>query len=186
MLYTTEFFELVKRHLNPGGVVTLFVQLYESNTEAVKSEIGTFFNVFPHGMVFGNTYNGMGYDLVLLGQVEPTRIDLDEMERRLKRPGIRPLAKSLAAIGMSSASDLFATFAGQGPEFRGLAGRRRDQSRSATLRLQYLAGRGLNLYRADRIYAEMLRHSKEPDGIFTGSAELEKALLQKIRSRGGG
>ena len=32
MLYTTEFFELVKRHLNPGGVVTLFVQLYESNT----------------------------------------------------------------------------------------------------------------------------------------------------------
>src|SRR5262249_27506427 len=39
MLYTREFFELVKQHLNPGGVVTLFVQLYESNTEAVKSEI---------------------------------------------------------------------------------------------------------------------------------------------------
>jgi spermidine synthase len=117
MLYTTEFFELVKRHLNPGGVVTLFVQLYESNTEAVKSEIGTFFKVFPHGMVFGNTYNGMGYDLVLLGQVEPTRIDLDDMERRLKRPEYAPVAKSLAAIGMFSAVDLFATFAGQGPDF---------------------------------------------------------------------
>ena len=130
MLYTTEFFELVKRHLNPGGVVTLFVQLYESNTEAVKSEIGTFFKVFPHGMVFGNTYNGMGYDLVLLGQVEPTRIDLDEMERRLKRPEYAPVAKSLAAIGMSSAVDLFATFAGQAPDFAAVAGRRRDQSRS--------------------------------------------------------
>ena len=32
MLYTKEFFEVVKAHLNPGGVVTLFVQLYESNT----------------------------------------------------------------------------------------------------------------------------------------------------------
>ncbi len=30
-LYTQEFFEVVKQHLNPGGVVTLFVQLYESN-----------------------------------------------------------------------------------------------------------------------------------------------------------
>src|SRR5262245_44840059 len=39
MLYTREFFEMVKQHLNPGGVVTLFVQLYESNEEAVKSEI---------------------------------------------------------------------------------------------------------------------------------------------------
>ena len=30
-LYTREFFEEVKEHLNPGGVMTLFVQLYESN-----------------------------------------------------------------------------------------------------------------------------------------------------------
>ena len=89
MLYTREFFEDVKAHLNPGGVVTLFVQLYESNTDAVKSEIGTFFEAFPNGMVFGNTNNGVGYDLVLFGQVEPTKIDLDVIEARLKQPGIR-------------------------------------------------------------------------------------------------
>jgi hypothetical protein len=47
MLYTREFFQVVKEHLNPGGVVTLFVQLYESNTEAVKSEIATLAQVFP-------------------------------------------------------------------------------------------------------------------------------------------
>ena len=68
MLYSREFFDLVKRRLNPGGVVTLFVQLYSSNEEAVKSEIATFFEAFPNGIVFGNTYNGAGYDLVLLGQ----------------------------------------------------------------------------------------------------------------------
>ena len=58
MLYTREFFELVKKHLNPGGAVTLFVQLYESNTDAVKSEIGTFMEAFPNGVVWGNTNNG--------------------------------------------------------------------------------------------------------------------------------
>src|SRR5438477_2469140 len=67
-LYTKEFFEAAKAHLNPGGVFTLFVQLYESNTEAVKSEIGTFFEAFPNGVLWGNTNNGQGYDLVLLGQ----------------------------------------------------------------------------------------------------------------------
>ena len=36
-LYTREFWELAKSHLNPGGVVTVFVQLYESGTAAVKS-----------------------------------------------------------------------------------------------------------------------------------------------------
>ena len=66
MLYTAEFFQLAKQHLNPGGVVTLFVQLYESNTEAVKSEIATFFEAFPHGFILGNTQNGRGYDVVLV------------------------------------------------------------------------------------------------------------------------
>ena len=51
MLYTSEFFDIVKAHLNPGGAITLFVQLYESNTEAVKSEIATFFRAFPNGVV---------------------------------------------------------------------------------------------------------------------------------------
>ena len=46
-LYTREFFEAARDHLNPGGVVTLFVQLYDSSPESIKSEIGTFFDVFP-------------------------------------------------------------------------------------------------------------------------------------------
>ncbi|MBS1818598.1 MAG: fused MFS/spermidine synthase [Acidobacteria bacterium] len=49
-LYTREFFDLAKAHLNPGGVMTLYVQLFESSPEAVKSEIATFFQSFPHGL----------------------------------------------------------------------------------------------------------------------------------------
>src|SRR5262249_49707473 len=35
-LYTKEYFELVKKRLNPGGVVTQWVPLYESNSAVVK------------------------------------------------------------------------------------------------------------------------------------------------------
>jgi spermidine synthase len=179
MLYTREFFELVKAHLNPGGIMTLFVQLYESNTEAVKSEIGTFFEAFPKGMIFANTYNGAGYDLVLLGQPDGTKINLDEIDARLQRPEYAPVAKSLREIGMYSAVDLFSTFAGQAPDFVNWL-KDAQINRDRNLRLEYLAGRGLNLYRADTIYTDMVAHAKDPQGIFEGSPEKTEALLQKI------
>ena len=97
-------------------MVTLFVQLYESNTEAVKSEIATFLEVFPNGIVWGNTNEGKGYDLVLLGQVEPTKIDVDAIQAKLQRPEYAPVAQSLREIGMNSAVDLFSTYAGRKPD----------------------------------------------------------------------
>jgi spermidine synthase len=181
MLYTREFFELVKSRLNPGGVVTLFVQLYESNTAAVKSEIATFFEAFPKGMIFANTYNSSGYDLVLLGQVDGTTIDLDEIDARLKRPEYDQVRLSLAQIGMYSATDLFATYGGSAEDMKAWT-TDAQINRDRNLRLQYLAGRGLNLYRADAIYAEMLPHAREPEGVFVGSHALTQELLQKIHA----
>src|SRR4051812_4272730 len=180
MLYTEEFFELAKSRLNPGGAITLFVQLYESNSEAVKSEVATFFEAFPQGMIFANTYNGAGYDLVLLGQVEGTHIDLDEMEARLKRPEYAPVAKSLQEIGMNSAVDLFATFAGRAKDLQPwLADAAINRDRN--LRLQFLAGMGLNLYQSDVIYSGMLAYAHRfPDELFVGSPATLDALRAGI------
>ena len=179
MLYTREFFETVKQHLNPGGAVTLFVQLYESNTEAVKSEIGTFLEAFPNGVVWGNTNNGAGYDLVLLGQVEPTRIDVAAVQRHLDEPDMALVAHSLSQIGMNSAIDLFSNYAGTksdlGPWLKDAI-----INRDRNLRLQYLAGMGFNLYESEAIYADMLRYSQYPDDLFVGSDEMKQMLRAAI------
>jgi len=181
MLYTTEFFEMVKKHLNPGGVVTLFVQLYESNTDAVKSEIGTFLEVFPNGVVWGNTNEGKGYDLVLLGQVEPTKIDVDAIEAKLQRPEYAPVKQSLREIGMHSAVDLFSTYAGRKPDLDPWL-RTAQINHDRNLRLQYLAGLGLNLYQADVIYSEMLRYvSRTPDDLFIASETTKQSLFSAIQ-----
>jgi spermidine synthase len=186
MLYTREFFEVVKAHLNPGGVVTLFVQLYESNTAAVKSEIATFMEAFPNGVVWGNTQDGRGYDLVLMGTVEPLQINVDEIQAKLSSPEYAPVAKSLGEVGMYSAIDLFANYAGRGTEMTGWT---RDAiiNRDRNLKLQYLAGLGLNLYQSDRIYSEMLVHAKYPEGLFTGSDATLHTLREAIaRAQGRG
>ncbi len=185
MLYTQEFFRMAKRHLNAGGVMTLFVQLYESNEDAVKSEIATFLDVFPNGVVWGNTSQGKGYDLVLLGPVDPITIDVDAIDQRLKRPEYARVAQSLREIGMTSAIDLFATYAGRKPD---LAPWLRDAqiTHDKDLRLQYLAGLGLNLYQADVIYADMLKNvSRTPDDLFTGSEQTRQTLLAAIRNAPG-
>jgi len=179
-LYTKEFFEVARQHLNPGGVVTQFVQLYESNEEAVKSEIATFFEVFPNGAVFANLVNGQGYDVVLVGQAEPMKIDVDKMQQRLNMPEYAPVVQSLRETGIYSAVDLLSTFAGHAADLKTWLA---DASinRDLNLRLQYLAGLGLNLYRADPIYVSMVAHARYPGDLFTGSETTLQSLRRTIR-----
>jgi spermidine synthase len=178
-LYTKEFWEMAKHHLNPGGVVTVFVQLYDSGMEAVKSEVATFLEVFPDGIVWGNTSRGAGYDVVLSGQVEPTRIDLDEMERLLATPELSPVAMSLREIGFNSATALLSTYAGRGREL-GPWLTDAQINRDKNLRLQFLAGLGMNIDQRAEIYREILKYRRFPDDIFSGSPERLNALQSAI------
>jgi len=178
-LYTREFFQVVREHLNPGGVVTLFVQLYESNMEAVKSEVGTFFEAFPNAVVWGNTNNGQGYDLVVMGQLEPIKIDVDKMQAKFDDPAYAEVVQSLREIGIYSAIDLFANYAGQPSDLAGwLADAQINTDRN--LRLQYLAGMGFNLYESGPIYSAMIAGTQYPDNIFEGSPETLAALREAI------
>jgi spermidine synthase len=184
-LYTREFFNVVKSHLNPGGVVTLFVQLYESNEAAVKSEIATFLETFPNGAVFANTVNGQGYDLVLFGQLGNAKINVDTVQARLSDPANAAIANSLREVGISSAVDLFGTYAGRRSDMKNWLSDAQINTDS-NLKLQYLAGLGLNLYQSDAIYKAMIRDSSYPEDLFEGSQETLAALRSKIGASLGG
>jgi spermidine synthase len=172
-LYTREYFESVKRHLKPGGVVTQWVPLYESTLDAVRSELATFFEVFPNGSIWANNVDGHGYDLVLLAQVEPTRIDVGTLQRRFSDPRYAGVASSLTSVGFTSPIALFATYAGQG---RDLAFWLRDAkvNTDRNLRLQYLAGVGLNQYTEAAISQEIAKLRKAPDDLFIADDEFKR------------
>jgi len=176
-LYTREYFEMCKQHLKPGGVVAQWVPLYESSLAAVKSEIATFFEVFPNGTIWSNDMNGPGYDVVLLGTAGPTRIDIDALEARLARPDYARVAASLRDIRFNSGTDLMATYAGQGPDLRvWLRGAEINLDRN--LRLQYLAGMSLNSNASEYIFEDMLLHRRFPEGLFSAS-DLHMKILRK-------
>src|SRR5690606_8210810 len=101
------------------GVVTLFVQLYESSEEAAKSELATFLEAFPNGAIFANTIGGEGYDLVLFGRLDNAPIDVDAVQARLDDPANAAIRESLSEVGIFSAVDLFSTYAGSSRDLAG-------------------------------------------------------------------
>jgi spermidine synthase len=176
-LYSKEYFEAVKRHLNPGGMFTLYVPLYESDATTVRSELATFFAAFPYSSVWANNQSGQGYDMVFMGQMEPLKIDVDEVERRLRRPDYAPVAESLRDISVSRAASFFATYTGQNSDL-GAWTKGAPINRDRDLKLMYLAGWGINSSMADGIYRQMLSFRRMDQHPFTGS----KATLDSLMS----
>ena len=168
-IYTEDYFRAVKAHLNPGGYFTLYVPLYQTDQTTIKSEMATFFRVFPNGTAWSNTQNGgEGYDMVMMGQNDPLHVDISAVEARLARPDYGPVRESLAQIGFNSATKLYGTFTAQQSDLAGwLDGAQINTDRN--LRLMYLAGWTYNADLADPLYQEMMNFRKRPANIFTGS-----------------
>ena len=166
-LYSKEYFDAVKRHLNPGGMFTLYVPLYESDEVTVRSELATFFESFPNATVWANTINGQGYDMIFMGQVDKLHVNVDEMQARLDSPDFELVAQSLRDIGVNSAVDLLATYAGQKSDLgQWTAGA--DINHDSDLRLSYLAGWGINSTLEDFIYKRMMSYRQPPLDLFAG------------------
>ncbi|MCX6551855.1 MAG: hypothetical protein NTY02_12800, partial [Acidobacteria bacterium] len=88
------------------------------------------------------------------------------------------LALSLHQIGFGSAMDLAASYAGEARDLKPwLADAAINRDRN--LRLQYLAGMGLNLQQSQVIYSSMLAYRKPPD-IFVGSDATKAWIWEQI------
>jgi len=183
MLYSKEYFEMVKSRLNPGGIVTQWVPLYESDKDTVRSEIATFFSVFPEGTIFANERDGGGYDLVMLGRNGPMAIDVDAMEDRLAQPAYQAVTQSMRDVGFASAIQMLGTYAGQASDLQpwllGAA-----INRDHNLRLQYLAGFALNDSQEGVIYNQMLLYRRYPYNLFAVSGQQSAAMMSAFNTRG--
>lgn len=178
-LNTVEYYELCKARLKPGGVMSLWLPLYESNRATAKSLIGTFFKAFPDGVLFSNDADGEGYDAVLLGKVGPVTFDLEQLSGRMEGEDHARVRASLREAGFNSLVSLLATYAAQ-PS--GLDSWLQDAqiNTDANLRLQYLAGFSLNTSESSEILEEIRWFRKFPAQVFVGSSRHTKFLRYAI------
>ena len=154
-LYTREYFEMCRRHLNPGGAITQWVPLYETTPQAVKSELATFFDVFPYATIWINN----GSDLVMFSQANVgAAIDLDAIQTHLSEAGQSGMAAAMRELGWPSAVDVFAHYAGRTEDLRPWLADAQINT-DDNLRLGFLAASGRDLGDPARakIYGDILR-----------------------------
>jgi spermidine synthase len=178
-LYSREYYELVKSHLNPGGVAAQWLPIYESDEDTVKTELATFFSVFPNATVWSNYLNGDGYDLVLLGTADAAPIRVDALQRRLDQPTYAAVSASLAEVGFHSAVDLLATYVGGATDLAPMTTGAQIND-DLNMRLQYMAGLGLNSVTAPQVYREVLSYRKFPEDLLVGAGEGVNTLRELI------
>ena len=179
-LYSLEYLTLAKNHLTPGGVVTQWIPLYETDVRSVKSEIGTFAKAFPDTTLWNPDLLEEGYDLVALGRAEATPISESAIQARLDAaPRVK---KSLEDVMLKSAADILYSYAGRG---RDLAPWLADAeiNRERHLRLQYLAGLAANKDQRFVIFGGILQHRRYPADLFVASAGTEAKLRSWYEER---
>ena len=164
-LYTKEFLEVMKQRLNPGGVVTMYIQLFETDLERSRARSprsSKSFRTAPSGATRTRArattwccwarWNRCGSISTRWSGASTTGMT-------------RQKVQSLAEVGMNSPVDLFATYAGRKSD---LTEWLKDAAinRDRNLRMQYLAGIGLNLDDSAAIYAGMLAYRRFPEDLF--------------------
>lgn len=100
-LYTRDYFELCKRRLNPGGVISMWLPMYSLTTRNYLQIVRAFRDVFPNTTIWyvPNTPNTF---TIVIGRLENGGIPLD----RIAAHWTPAVAQELAEIGMRKPADL--------------------------------------------------------------------------------
>lgn len=99
-LYTKEYFELCREHLNPGGVVSMWLPVYSLDVESYLRILSAFQAVFPKTAVWYDQSTVNEFTVVTgMAEPGPLTIDWEQLDNK-------SLAESLSIGGIHSAVDL--------------------------------------------------------------------------------
>ncbi|HKU42156.1 MAG TPA: fused MFS/spermidine synthase [Polyangiales bacterium] len=179
VLFSREYYEIVKTRLRPHGIATQWVPLYDTSERAIQTQMRTFYAAFPDGSVWNSSANNRGYDVVLLGQSQREPLDLPSIQRRLET--VPAIADSLREVGVYNMFDLFATYGASLGDMRKWFASAQE-NRDFSLKLEYISGMSLGQQNADAIYANMTADRSVPPAMFAGPEEFVRNLRARILS----
>lgn len=117
ILYTREFFQLLRSRLSPDGIAVQWLPLHGLSEREFIAVVATFAAEFPQMTLWASvgyeTYGQVGYaKLVGQNSKAPMRVDIARMRHRLARPSVQ---RDLARYGMGELPEILDQFIA-GPE----------------------------------------------------------------------
>lgn len=168
-LFTEDFFQIVKKNLKSGGIYSQWLNLYNMDSEVLKSILKTFYSTFPHGAVFTDVDDEQ---VILLGAMQPLEMDLERLAEYTRQPDF---AHRLQFIPFASPYDLLRQF---------------SLSRADALRI----AEGATINTDDNAFAEVLQSTLFYQGRATRpaqfindsySADFSEILPEALRAEAG-
>jgi spermidine synthase len=154
-LYTREYYEAIRAHLAPGGVVCQWMPVYQIAPRRLRSAVKTFLEVFP----FATLWYVDGHALLVAKQDSPL-IDYGLLQQKFADPKVR---EDLASIEIGSPEQLLAHLRMGPAEIRAYV----DDEPEVPLNpddspyLEYFVPRDL-FYTTDDNVRELSRHVADP------------------------
>lgn len=102
-LYSTDFYELARARLRPGGLVAQWLPLPTQNDEDTRSLVRSFLNVYLHASLWTTEL----HEMLLIGSMEPVDLDVPRIIEAFNEP---ELASALREVGIASPEALLATW----------------------------------------------------------------------------
>jgi spermidine synthase len=102
-LFTSEFYQRVRGHLNPGGILVQWFQLYEIDPSLLASVMRALGEAFPHYVMFAPS----DHDVLIIASANP--IPLPPKAAVFEHPG---LARELRTVHVLAPGDLDARYLG--------------------------------------------------------------------------
>ncbi len=102
-LYSTDFYELCRTRLQPGGLMAQWWPLSAQNDEDSRSLVRSFLDVFPYVTAWSTEI----YEVLLVGSSRPIELDGARIAERYSQPAVRSV---LAEVGIESPEALLATW----------------------------------------------------------------------------
>jgi spermidine synthase len=101
-LYSYDFYNLCRKRLAPHGIMAQWAPLHMLSSREYRTLISTFVAVFPHTSIWF-----LGTEGVLVGTLDPLRIDVEAIERKMADRGVRA---DLEKISLSDPKRLLSCF----------------------------------------------------------------------------
>ena len=111
-LYTRDFYEDVKEHLAPDGVMLQWIPVGEAPLEEERMLFRAFFDVFPYATAW--LENSLGGPVLLLGTNGPLRINYQLVREKMQRPRVQ---RDMELIQIQDVDHLLSMFVFGPPEF---------------------------------------------------------------------
>jgi len=102
-LYSTDFYELARARLQPGGLVAQWLPLPTQNDEDTRSLVRSFLDVYPHACLWTTEL----HEMLLVGSLEPVVLDVPLVIERFDSPEV---TSALREVGIASPAALLATW----------------------------------------------------------------------------